>query len=506
MMREQTSKQAARKRFLAILLSAVLAFTVFAAMPMTASAATSEAVIDLSAFPNNNSASSHTDNSSASESQWVYENMWGFKSLRLITDGGNYKIKGTQATLGVDEGSNCSNIKITLSNVNFKILGISSTQAAVTLEGINKLSNSGGDGLSIGVGKSCTLGGTGELIVSGTIKVATDASLVLGDSAKLTVTNTSATDNIIPISAVGEGSLGKIWMLQGATTINSITDITINVLVPAGKTATVWRAVAAAPSITGPTMMTVENGYGPTTAGPFTAVGTPDPVVSITSGDAVFTWNDKTKMIDIGMGLAPGTYPVTLKADNGISPAAVATFKLTVGEPPSGPDYGDWDVTSIGTPLKTIYLVKGSSLTVPCVPYEVYVKAPVPVTFTSSDSKIVKATKGGKITGVKTGKTTVTVKALNKSMKLTVYVVSKQTKLTGATVTVPASMKKYSIKAIAVKPVPLKATGVKVTFKSSDSKGLRVDKAGMLSALKKGTYTITVTVGSHIYKKKVSVK
>jgi uncharacterized protein YjdB len=49
------------------------------------------------------------------------------------------------------------------------------------------------------------------------------------------------------------------------------------------------------------------------------------------------------------------------------------------------------------------------------------------------------------------------------------------------------------------------ATGVKVTFKSSNKRVARVDKAGKLFALKKSKATITVKAGKKKFKKKITV-
>ena len=84
------------------------------------------------------------------------------------------------------------------------------------------------------------------------------------------------------------------------------------------------------PTITGPTGMTLNEGYAATSTGIFTTTGSPAPTVVKTSGDAAITWNNTTKQLDIAAGLAVGTYAVVLTASNGISPDATITFILTV--------------------------------------------------------------------------------------------------------------------------------------------------------------------------------
>jgi len=76
--------------------------------------------------------------------------------------------------------------------------------------------------------------------------------------------------------------------------------------------------------------LTLTAGYAATSTGAYTVTGTPSPTVTKTAGDAKITWNDSTKRLDIAIGLTAGTYPVTVKATNSISPDATLDFTLTV--------------------------------------------------------------------------------------------------------------------------------------------------------------------------------
>jgi hypothetical protein len=87
---------------------------------------------------------------------------------------------------------------------------------------------------------------------------------------------------------------------------------------------------AGAPTISGPTAMTLTVGYAATSTGAYTTTGTPAPTVSKTSGNAAITWNNATQRLDIAAGLATGTYTVVLTATNGVAPDAILTFTLTV--------------------------------------------------------------------------------------------------------------------------------------------------------------------------------
>jgi hypothetical protein len=85
-----------------------------------------------------------------------------------------------------------------------------------------------------------------------------------------------------------------------------------------------------APAISGPTAMGLVAGYESTSTGEYTLTGTAPITVTKTSGHGNITWNDATKKLDITAGLPEGTYPVELKAGNGIPPDAALTFTLTV--------------------------------------------------------------------------------------------------------------------------------------------------------------------------------
>jgi hypothetical protein len=169
-------------------------------------------------------------------------------------------------------------------------------------------------------------------------------------------------------------------------------------------------------------------------------------------------------------------------------------------------------VTKIRTPLKTIYLKVGTKLTPPVCADSVNAAGKTdtvaPLSWKSSNTKIATVDpKTGKITAKKSGKVTVTATALNKkTLKLTVRVLKKATALKKVTlVKPPKTLKKGKTKILTIKLSPKTATGVKVTFKSSKPKVIKVDKAGKITALKKGKATITVKCGKRIVKKTITV-
>jgi len=91
------------------------------------------------------------------------------------------------------------------------------------------------------------------------------------------------------------------------------------------------RSDGGAPSLSGPTAMTLAAGYAATSTGAFTVGGNPAPMVTLSNNyGGKITWNNSTKKLDIAVGLEAGTYPVTLTANNGVPPNATASFTLTV--------------------------------------------------------------------------------------------------------------------------------------------------------------------------------
>lgn len=102
-----------------------------------------------------------------------------------------------------------------------------------------------------------------------------------------------------------------------------------------------------------------------------TASGTPAPVISLTSGylPAGIFYDQATATI-YGNAQSTGTFLLTFTADNGIDPAAVQSFTLTVNQPPSITSLnsttfkegtaGTFTVTATGYPLPQITLTSGT--------------------------------------------------------------------------------------------------------------------------------------------------
>ena len=84
-----------------------------------------------------------------------------------------------------------------------------------------------------------------------------------------------------------------------------------------------------APTISGPSKLTLKQDYAKTSTKAFTITGSAAPTVTKTAGNEKITWNNKTKKLDIAAGLKPGKYPVTLTVKNSVKTIQY-TFTLTV--------------------------------------------------------------------------------------------------------------------------------------------------------------------------------
>ena len=89
-----------------------------------------------------------------------------------------------------------------------------------------------------------------------------------------------------------------------------------------------------APTITGPTAMSLNVGYATTHTTAFTLTGTPTPTVTLNNTHGGFiTWDNAQNRLNLLSGLTAGTYVVVLTASNGILPNATHSFTLTVNAP-----------------------------------------------------------------------------------------------------------------------------------------------------------------------------
>jgi uncharacterized repeat protein (TIGR02543 family) len=199
-------------------------------------------------------------------------------------------------------------------------------------------------------------------------------------------------------------------------------------------------------------------------------------------------------------GIGEGT--VTLTATSVADAGKKASITVTIAK----------NVTKVRTPFTTIYVKKGKAITPPVLSDSINAAGKADtaakLTWKSSNTKIATVNAAGKITPKKTGTAKITATALNgKTLTITVKVVSKaaalkKIKVSGA----PSSLKTGATKQLTVKPAQTKATNLVVKFKSSKPSVLKVDKAGKLTAVKKGKAKITVSIGKIKYTKTITVK
>ena len=115
--------------------------------------------------------------------------------------------------------------------------------------------------------------------------------------------------------------------------------------------------------------------------------------------------------------------------------------------------------------------------------------------YTSSNKKVVKVTSNGKVTALKKGSATVTVK--NNGVKKTIKITVKNPKL---------NKKKLTLKVKKTFKIKVKGQAGKLSFKSSRKSVAKVSKKGLVKAKKRGKTTITVKTNGMTLKLKITVK
>ncbi|SFA84328.1 Outer membrane protein assembly factor BamB, contains PQQ-like beta-propeller repeat [Acetitomaculum ruminis DSM 5522] len=119
------------------------------------------------------------------------------------------------------------------------------------------------------------------------------------------------------------------------------------------------------------------------------------------------------------------------------------------------------------------------------------------VKWTSSNTKIA-TVKNGVVTAIKTGRVTITAKANGKVAKCTITVLAPTLKVNKQKVTLKVNGK--------VKLTVTATPATKITYKSSNKNVVKVDAKGNITAVKKGTATITVKANGLTKTVRVTVK
>ncbi|MCI9526206.1 MAG: hypothetical protein HFH37_04720 [Lachnospiraceae bacterium] len=189
-------------------------------------------------------------------------------------------------------------------------------------------------------------------------------------------------------------------------------------------------------------------------------------------------------------GLKPGTATITATAEDG---GKTASYRVTVKQPATSLKVKKKSITLNINDKKKKTATIGASL----LPSN----STDSITYKVKNSKIAKVDKKGKVTALKTGKTTITVKSTSgKTQTVTVSVTSPATKvkIKGKA---KFTMKKGAKKTLKATVTPKKSTD-SVKWSTSNKKIATVSKKGLVKAKKKGKVTITAKAG----KKKATVK
>jgi hypothetical protein len=245
-----------------------------------------------------------------------------------------------------------------------------------------------------------------------------------------------------------------------------------------------------------------------TTPGPTQTVTEPAPTVTVTTSMPAPT-------VTVRATEPASTVTVTAPAPTPSAQASATPSPTILGEAPPA--------AVVVTPVRVklaqtaVTLVRGKSVTVPAAVYLSSGDAASAgaVTWKSSNAKIAKVSRAGKITAVKAGTATITAiakakaaggKAISTAIKITVVRTKPAAKAVTVTANVPRALPIGQTAYVTGKYTPASATGLKVTYASSSPSVLAVDKAGRLVAKAAGKATVSVKAGKATTKYTVTVK
>ncbi|MDR1833609.1 MAG: lectin like domain-containing protein, partial [Propionibacteriaceae bacterium] len=174
------------------------------------------------------------------------------------------------------------------------------------------------------------------------------------------------------------------------------------------------------------------------------------------------------------------------------------TFPITMRKPPKLVD-------SLHTPSTPLYVKQGTYYQFSVGAFLGKTLTSQPISYKSSNTKVLAVSKTGLLSAYpvkKKTKVVLTVTSNVKTQKFTVYVVPKTLKVSGGKLTVQSKLK---VGEYAFAKLTFTGTNPAVSYSSSNSKILKVNKYGLVIAKKKGKAKITAKVGSKKYTKTVKV-
>ena len=367
---------------------------------------------------------------------------WKSDKPEIATVDANGKVTGVKAgeatiTVTTDDGGKTATCKVTVSNKEVKVTGVTLNKATLTL-----------------------IEGASETLT---------ATVAPADATNQKVTWKSSNAAVATVDAAGKVTAVK----AGEATITVTTE-------DGGKTATCKVTVnAATVAVTGVTLnkatLSLIAGASETlTATVAPADATNKKVTWKSSNAAVATVDANGKVTAVKAGEAT----ITVTTEDG---GKTATCKVTVTIPVKG-------VTLNKTAL-TLNIGASETLTATVAPADATNKK---VTWTSSDAAVASVDANGKVTGVKAGEATITVTTEDGGKTATCKVTVKPNLVSEITLAALAIYVGES-KAITATVKPDDATNKALTWTSSDETVATVDATGKVTGKKIGTATITAT-------------
>ncbi len=340
-------------------------------------------------------------------------------------------MKAGEATITVttDDGGKTATCKVTVSNKEVNVTGVTLNKATLTL-----------------------IEGASETLT---------ATVAPADATNQKVTWKSSNAAVATVDAAGKVTAVK----AGEATITVTTE-------DGGKTATCKVTVnAATVAVTG---VTLNKATLSLIAGASETLATNKKVTWKSSNAAVATVDANGKVTAVKAGEAT----ITVTTEDG---AKTAVCKVTVTMPVSG-------VTLNKTSL-TLNIGANETLTATVAPADATNKK---VTWKSSDAAVATVDANGKVTAVKAGEATITVTTEDGGKTATCKVTVKPNLVSEITLAALAIYVGES-KAVTATVKPDDATNKELTWKSSDESIATVDNTGKVTGKKIGTATITAT-------------